>query len=58
MRSVRSEEIMKILELADSLNLHRERITIPLLAEREGSVELQPDGRIRVVCPAEGSFEQ
>lgn len=49
---------MKVLQLTDSLNLHRESITIPLIAEGNGSVTLQPDGKIRVVCPATGSLDE
>jgi hypothetical protein len=49
---------MKILQLTDSMNLHRESIMIPLVGERDGSVTLQSDGRIRVVCPVAGSLDE
>jgi hypothetical protein len=49
---------MKILELTDSFNLNRESIFIPLATEKTGSVTLQPDERLRIVCPNAGSFEE
>jgi len=49
---------MKVLEITDSLNLHRESVFIPLATEETGSVTLQPDGRLRIVCPGTGLFEE
>jgi len=58
LRAVRPEEIMKILEVTDSFNLHRERIVIPLQTEQSGSAALQPDGRLRIICPSTGVSEE
>ena len=55
---VRPEQIVKILELTDSLNIHREAVTIPLSAEKEGSVTLLPDGRLRIVCSEDMGFDE
>jgi hypothetical protein len=48
---LRPEQITKILEITDSLNIHRENVIIPLKTEGRGSVDLLPDGRLRIVCP-------
>ncbi|HUK28747.1 MAG TPA: hypothetical protein VLV31_10010 [Candidatus Acidoferrales bacterium] len=58
MRAVRPEEVMKILELTDSLNLHREKVFIPLKTEANGTTTLQSDGRVRIGCPEHGVSEQ
>ena len=58
MQAVRPEEVMKILEVTDSLNLHREKILVPLQTEENGSVMLQSDGRVRIVCPNAGVPEE
>ena len=49
--AVRPEQILKILELTDSTGIHRESVTIPLTAEKEGRVWILPDGKLRIVCP-------
>jgi len=49
---------MKILELTDSFNIHRESVTIPLVAEGAGSVTLLPDKRLRIVVPKNKPFDQ
>jgi hypothetical protein len=54
LRAVRPEEIMKILEVTDSFNLHREKVLIPLQTEEKGTATLQSDGRVRIVCPSAG----
>ena len=41
-----SDQILKVLTLTDSLNLHRENILIPLTTVEQGSVDLLPDGRL------------
>jgi hypothetical protein len=51
------EQIMKILELTDSFNVHREMVMIPLALDDVGSVTLLPDGRLRVVAPKNKPFE-
>ncbi len=57
MSTLRPEQVLKILELTDSLNLHREAIYIPLATEESGSVTVLPDGRLRIECPRTESFE-
>ena len=51
MSALRPDQVLKILELTDSFNLHRESVFIPLGTEENGSVTLLPDGRLRIVCP-------
>jgi hypothetical protein len=58
LRAVRPEEIMKILEVTDSFNLHREKILIPLQTVEDGTATLQSDGHIRIVCPSKGPTEE
>jgi hypothetical protein len=57
MGAVRPEQMLKILEVTDSLNLHRESVTIPLSTEAEGSVTILPDRRVRIVVPSNKPFE-
>ncbi len=57
MSALRPEQVLKILELTDSFNLHREAVYIPLSTEENGSVTLLSDGRLRIVCPRTASFE-
>lgn len=57
MSAVRAEQVLKILELTDSFNLHRESVFIPLKAEEEGSVTILPDGRLRIIYPKSESFD-
>ncbi len=56
--AVRPEQIIKILELTDAFNIHREAVTIPLSAEKGGSITLLPDGKLRIVCPEHTPFDQ
>jgi len=58
MGAVRPEQIMKILEITDSLNLHRESVMIPLSTEVEGSVTILADRRVRIVVPSNKPFEE
>jgi len=58
MASLRPDQILKILELTDSLNLHRETILIPLSTEDEGSVTVLSDRRVRIVVPSNKPFEE
>lgn len=52
------DQILKVLTVTDSLNLHRESILVPLTTAEQGSVTLLPDGRLKIVCPAIGSFDE
>ena len=58
LRAVLPEEITKILEVTDSLSLHREKIVIPLQTVESGAATLQSDGRIRITCPRTGPTEE
>ena len=58
MASLRPDQILKILELTDSLNLHRETILIPLSTEDGGSVTVLADRRVRIVVPSNKPFEE
>jgi hypothetical protein len=58
MGAVRPEQIMKILEITDSLNLHRESVLIPLSTEAKGSVTILADRRVRIVVPSNKPFEE
>jgi hypothetical protein len=50
-------EILRILEVTDSFNIHREAVVIPLTQEEKGSVTILPDSRLRIICPSAGSFD-
>ena len=58
MAAVTPEYIMRILELTDSLNLHRESVVIPLVAEGYGDVAILPDQRLRITVPANRPFDE
>ena len=57
MSAVRPEQVLRILELTDSFNLHREAVYIPLTTGESGSVTLLPDGRLRIMCPGTELFD-
>ena len=57
MSAMRPDQILKVLEITDSLNLHRESVFIPLKTEENGSITILPDGRLRIVCPTTEQFE-
>jgi hypothetical protein len=56
MAALRPEQILKILELTDSSNMHRETILIPLSTEDEGSVTILADRRVRIVVSSNRPF--
>ena len=58
MATVSPEHVMKILELTDSFNLHREAVVIPLTTENRGSVVTLPDQRLRIAVPNNRPFEE
>jgi hypothetical protein len=58
MGSLNPDQVLRILELTDRLNLHREAKFIPLATEGEGSVTLLPDNRLRIVCPSNMPFDE
>jgi hypothetical protein len=51
MGTLTPEQVMKILEVTDSFNLHRESVLIPLATEGTGRVEATPDQRLRITVP-------
>jgi hypothetical protein len=50
--------VMRILELTDSLNIHRESVIIHLAMEGKGSITLLSDGHLRIVCPSSVTFDE
>jgi hypothetical protein len=58
MDALRPQQILKILELTDSFNLHRETIVIPLSTEDKGGVTILADRRVRIVVPKNKPFDE
>jgi hypothetical protein len=58
MAALTSRQILRILELTDSLNLHREAVLIPLTTEEKGSVTILSDGRLRITVAKDKPFEE
>jgi hypothetical protein len=52
------DQILRVLEITDSFNIHRETVFIPLQAEKAGSAMILPDGRLQITCPDSGNFEE
>jgi len=52
------EHVLRVLELTDSFNIHREAVVVPLLTEEKGSVRLLPDGKLRIACPNTLEFDE
>ena len=57
MTPIRPDQILKILAVTDSCNIHRESIVIPLTTARKGTVDFLSDGRLRITCPTEEQFD-
>jgi hypothetical protein len=51
MKAVSPQQVLKVLEITDSANLHRESVFIPLATAAEGGVTILPDGRLKITCP-------
>lgn len=49
---------MKILELTDSYNIHREAVVIPLATQSHGGVVVLPDQRLRIIVPNNRLFDE
>ena len=58
MAPVTPEHVMKILELTDSFNVHREAVVIPLATDNHGGVVTLPDQRLRITVPTHRPFEE
>jgi hypothetical protein len=56
MNALRPDEVLKILEITDSLNIPRESVVISLKTEENGSVTILPDGCLRIVSPGTEQF--
>ncbi len=46
------KEMGEVFEVTDSLEIHRERVTVPLEKEGQGAVRRAADGKIEIVVPA------
>jgi hypothetical protein len=57
LEAVTIREIQRIFEVTDALGIHREMVVIPLRPGRPGRVRKMAGGRIEIVVPAEGPFE-
>ena len=51
-------EIEEILDILDEHDINRELIVIPLGTQDPGSITRQKDGRVRVVVPESGEFDE
>jgi hypothetical protein len=58
MTTLTAEQVMKILELTDSFNLHREAVVIPLGTTNDGDVVALPDQRLRITVPRNQPFDE
>jgi len=58
MATVTPEQVMKILELTDSLELHREAVVIPLLKRNGGGVAVLSDRRLQITVPSDRAFDE
>ncbi len=57
MNAVNPEQVLRILNLTDRFKIHRESVFIPLSTSGSGDVSILPDGRLKIVCPTIGSFD-
>jgi len=56
--ALRPEHVLRILELTDTFGIHREAVIIPLATQEAGSIEILPDGHLRIACPNNIAFEE
>ena len=57
MTPLRPDQILKVLAVTDSCNIHRENIVIPLTTAQKGTVDVLSNGRLRITCPSEERFD-
>ena len=57
-KDVTFEQINRILELTDTLELDREWIEIPLYAVSPGKIHKLPNGKIEIVVDADVPFDE
>jgi hypothetical protein len=58
MQAVSFQQITKILELTDDLEISREAVEIPLSPECPGAVRRLPNGKLEIVVDADMPFEE
>jgi hypothetical protein len=58
MQAVGPAEIQKILDVTDRLNIHRERVAIPLGARPGGRLRVMAGGRLEIVVDADRPFDE
>ena len=56
--AVSFQQITKVLELTDQLEISREWVEIPLSPANPGSVKKLPNGKLEIVVDAEEPFEE
>jgi hypothetical protein len=52
-----AQQIDRVLDITDDLNLHRNWVIVPLYAAREGVEMVQPDGKLLIRTADEPHFE-
>jgi hypothetical protein len=52
-----SEDMCRIFQVTDALQLHRDWVIVPIDAKPEGHEFQQPDGKIIIHAPVRGLFE-
>ena len=58
MATVTPGQVLKILELTDSFNLHRESVMIPLATKEPGGVAIMPDRHLQIIVPNNRPFDE
>ncbi|HLY73820.1 MAG TPA: hypothetical protein VKU80_06840 [Planctomycetota bacterium] len=57
MQLLSAEDMSRILEVTDALELHRDWVIVPIDARPEGHEYQQPDGKIIIHAPVREGFE-
>jgi hypothetical protein len=58
LEAVSFQQISRILELTDGLEINREWVEIPLTPETPGQVALLPNGKLEIIVDATIPFEE
>ena len=58
LRAVSFEQITRVLELTDQLEISREWVEIPLSPANPGRVKKLPNGKLEIVVDSEVPFDQ
>ena len=56
--AVSFQQISRVLELTDGLEINREWVEIPLSPETPGQVKLLPNGKLEIIVDATIPFEE